>query len=589
MVQNPEKQSGKENRMPSAEKPEGKGKAVQNSGKQSGKENTAPGSEKQNGKGKAQQKTEKQSGRESTVPNAEKQSGKGKAAQGSEKQTKKDTVEKNSFKQNKDRGYSENESGEAADRKYLGRKYIYNMFSIFGALALSLLLAFLLFQRELIGEKVSELIQILQPFIFGGIIAYLLRPTCNFIETKLTKILPERFRKAAGPASVTLSLLFGFLVIGVLLWMVIPQLYSTVVSLYNTLPDQIDEWVKKAENYLENNPTLQNNIVSVYDTVKDSVTNWVETKIIPQLDNVASGVGTGAKNSIVTLKNLLIGVIVSVYFLGSRKVFAKQSRLVVYGIFKKDWADTILTEVKFADDMFSGFIDGKLVDSLIIGLLCFIFCTITQMPSALLLSVIIGVTNIIPFFGPIIGAVPATIIILVSSPIKAVWFVIFVIVLQTLDGNVIGPLILGDKTGLSSFWVLFAILLFGGLFGVPGMIIGVPLFAVIYDIIKKLILRGLKKHGYDMSTVDFGTGQTEKDSGGQSGKENRSFRKKKNHRTNQNAAGIASAEKNSKQSPEEEKRSSVEDIVSRIEKEEQSKFEQELAEEIDLTPVNKDI
>ena len=169
--------------------------------------------------------------------------------------------------------------------------------------------------------------------------------------------------------------------------------------------------------------------------------------------------------------------------------------LLIRGFFKPRWADLILNEIKFVDRMFGGFIEGKIVDSAIIGVLCYIGCAIFKFPNALLVSVIVGVTNIIPFFGPFIGAVPATFLILIESPIQALGFVVFVFLLQQLDGNVIGPAILGDRTGLSSFWVLFSIVLFGGLWGLGGMLICVPLFAVIYDLLKKLVYKGLTKHG----------------------------------------------------------------------------------------------
>ena len=191
---------------------------------------------------------------------------------------------------------------------------------------------------------------------------------------------------------------------------------------------------------------------------------------------------------------MLIGLIVAVYLLFSRKKFARQSVLIIRSALKPKWAELLLDEVAFIDRMFGGFIDGKILDSAIIGVLCYIGCTIFRFPNALLVSAVVGITNVIPFFGPIIGAVPSTLLILIESPIKALWFVVFVLALQQLDGNVIGPKILGDRTGLSSFWVLFAILLFGGLWGFAGMIVGVPLFAVIYDVIKKLVIYGLRRN-----------------------------------------------------------------------------------------------
>jgi len=178
----------------------------------------------------------------------------------------------------------------------------------------------------------------------------------------------------------------------------------------------------------------------------------------------------------------------------SRRKFSKQSVMLIRSILKPRWADLLLEEIVFIDKMFGGFIDGKIVDSAIIGILCYVGCSIFQFPNALLVSAIVGITNVIPFFGPFIGAVPATILILLEDPIKGLWFILFILALQQLDGNVIGPKILGDRTGLPSFWVLFGIILFGGLWGLVGMVIAVPLVAVIYDIVKKLIHRGLKRH-----------------------------------------------------------------------------------------------
>ena len=170
--------------------------------------------------------------------------------------------------------------------------------------------------------------------------------------------------------------------------------------------------------------------------------------------------------------------------------------MMVRSVLKPRWADLFLNEVAFVDRMFGGFIDGKIIDSAIVGVLCYIGCTVLKIPSALLVSVIVGVTNVIPFFGPVIGAVPSTLLILIDSPLKALWFLIWVIVLQQLDGNVIGPKILGNRTGLSGFWVMFSIILFGGLWGIVGMIICVPLFAVIYDGIRRLVIRGLRKKNH---------------------------------------------------------------------------------------------
>ena len=233
-----------------------------------------------------------------------------------------------------------------------------------------------------------------------------------------------------------------------------------------------------------------------YRSYFTDIDKWVQANVIPQVSSLVTNVGTSVWQVLKFVYNILIGLIVAVYVLHGRKRFGKQARLIVRSMFSDRWANRILEEVEFIDRMFGGFIDGKIIDSAIVGVLCYIGCTVLKIPSALLVSVIVGVTNVIPFFGPVIGAVPATLLILIDSPIKALWFLIWVIVLQQLDGNVIGPKILGNRTGLSGFWVMFSIILFGGLWGIVGMIICVPLFAVIYDTVRRLVRRGLRRRNH---------------------------------------------------------------------------------------------
>ena len=253
------------------------------------------------------------------------------------------------------------------------------------------------------------------------------------------------------------------------------------------------DWASKQE-IIASNEQLLDFIETSYDKLQANLDTWVKETLLPSMQSILSGAAVGVMSFVAFLKNLVIGLIVSVYLLASRKKFGQQGKLILYSLVKRRWADLFLEEICYADKMFGGFINGKILDSAIIGVLCYIACLIFKFPSALLVSVIIGVTNVIPFFGPFIGAIPATLLILIQNPIKALWFVLFVLVLQQVDGNIIGPKILGNTTGLSSFWVLFAILLFGGLWGFVGMIIGVPLFAVIYDVIKKLVIHGLKRN-----------------------------------------------------------------------------------------------
>ena len=376
------------------------------------------------------------------------------------------------------------------------KPYLYGMLAGFGAIALSIIFFFLIYRFDGFGSAISTLTGILMPFIYGAVIAYLLKPVCNTIEGFLRRFIPEKMKGLISALSIALTILLGLLLIYALCMMIIPQLITSVTTLYYTAQRNIARFVQWANHveFIENNQQIMDLLNNAYDTLNTSVDNLVKTKLLPSMQNILSGAAIGVLNVVTWAKNLVIGIIVAVYMLASRKRFVQQAKLVLYSVFKPVWAGRIIEEIQYADKMFGGFINGKIMDSAIIGVLCYIGCLIFKFPSALLVSVIIGVTNVIPFFGPFIGAIPATLLILIQNPIKALWFLLFVLVLQQVDGNIIGPKILGNTTGLSSFWVLFAILLFGGLWGFAGMIVGVPLFAVIYDVIKKLVIHGLRRN-----------------------------------------------------------------------------------------------
>ena len=378
------------------------------------------------------------------------------------------------------------------------RRYFYLMLSIFGAISLSIIVFFAVYRFHGIGDVFRNLSEILAPFIYGGVVAYLLRPVCNFYEKTFGEFLPKKLKKLANPIAVSLSLVTGILVVYALIIMIAPQLYESIRSLWNTIPAKVNQFLVWARATFAEEELIVD-ILHLFDTSTSAIYQeldaWASGTLTPYVTSIVSGVGTSVYKVLMFLYNLLIGLIVACYLLASRKKFARQSVLIVRSVLKPKWADMFLSEVAFVDRMFGGFIDGKLLDSAIIGVLCYIGCISFRFPNALLVSAIVGITNVIPFFGPFIGAVPSTLLIMIEDPIKGLWFILFVLALQQLDGNVIGPKILGDRTGLSSFWVLFAIVLFGGLWGVVGMVVCVPVFAVIYDVVKKLVRRGLANKG----------------------------------------------------------------------------------------------
>ena len=362
------------------------------------------------------------------------------------------------------------------DKKPHIKPYLYGMLAGFGAIALSIIFFFLIYRFDGFGSAISTLTGILMPFIYGAVIAYLLKPVCNSIENFLRRFIPEKMNGLINALSVALTILFGLLLVYALVMMIVPQLITSVTTLYYTAQANITKFMNWANHleFIEKNEQITELLNSAYaalNTNLDTWNTWLKNTLLPSMQNIVSGAAIGVLNVVTVAKNLIIGIIVAVYMLASRKRFVQQGKLVLHSIVRPRWAQLITEEVKYADKMFGGFINGKIMD-----------------------SAIIGVTNVIPFFGPFIGAIPATLLILIQNPIKALWFVLFVLVLQQVDGNIIGPKILGNTTGLSSFWVLFAILLFGGLWGFVGMIIGVPLFAVIYDVIKKLVFHGLNRN-----------------------------------------------------------------------------------------------
>ncbi|MDD6212068.1 MAG: AI-2E family transporter [Clostridiales bacterium] len=388
-------------------------------------------------------------------------------------------------------------------------RYISESLAGFGSLAMAILFFFSLYKLKSIFHIFAVLIEILMPLIYGGVIAFILTPLCNRICRFMDSRLPEfknrkRARKVIiNSSGVALSIIIAIIVVYLLLVMVLPQLFTSIVNLISNL-DQISKNIKNwPYRLLDGKPELQQQVQDLVMVLGSNFNDWAQNTLLPKLQQMVSGVSVGIIGIIVALKNLVIGIIISIYLMFNRKLYVAQAKKVVYSILPVKWANNLLALGRESSDIFSGFIIGKLVDSAIIGVLCFIGMSLLKMPYTLLISVVIGLTNVIPYFGPIIGAIPCAFLVLIVSPIQCVYFVLFILFLQTLDGNVIGPKILGNSTGLSSFWVLFSLLLFGGIFGFAGMVIGVPCFAVIYNLIRRSIIHLLDMKKLPHMTEDY--------------------------------------------------------------------------------------
>jgi predicted PurR-regulated permease PerM len=379
----------------------------------------------------------------------------------------------------------------------------------------ALLIYYCLSNLSLIFQWIRYILGVLSPVIYGLVIAYLLNPLMKFYQRGLERLFNRGKGKTllrfANGVSIVLALISGILIISVLLWMIVPQVISSVGTLVNTLPDQAENYYHKVRKWIEQNPYFANQFReailkltgSLDEWIQNDLFPWLQSKVLPNVNSLAATFASGLFNVLGVLYNLLIGCIVAVYLLSGKEKFIAQAKKLTYAVFGKKQADVILHYSSLTNDTFSGFISGKIVDSTIVGVICFAAMCIFRLPYALLVSVIVGVTNVIPVFGPYIGAIPSAFLILLVSPIQCLYFVILIVILQQLDGNVIGPAILGESTGLSAFWVLFAILLFGGMWGIVGMLVGVPLFAVIYRLVKDYLELRLHHKGLETETAMY--------------------------------------------------------------------------------------
>lgn len=372
----------------------------------------------------------------------------------------------------------------------LNNKYVRWGVTAFLVIVAGITFYYFVFHSSNIRSGVKMITDILMPVVVGMAIAYLLTPVLNFIESKLLYPLCNKLRIKQSKKKNSIIRGLGILItaflfvalIYVLLYMLISQIVPSVQNIVSNFDAYTSNFTKWLNQTMNDNPEVQAYLVRAFDKYSNELESWI-TDILPNTGQLIKTVSLSILGVVGVLWDFVIGFIISIYVLASKEKFAAQAKKVSYALFEKDTANTVIRNFRFTHKTFIGFLGGKIVDSIIIGILCFIGTSILKTPYAALVSVIVGVTNIIPFFGPFLGAVPSALLIFVVDPLhplNCLYFVIFIIVLQQVDGNIIGPKILGSSTGLAGFWVIFAITLFGGLFGVFGMIIGVPIFAVIY-------------------------------------------------------------------------------------------------------------
>lgn len=395
---------------------------------------------------------------------------------------------------------------------HFDKKYLYWGITAFLTIISSLLFYYFLFHNTNVSKGLHQIIAIMMPIIDGFILAYLLNPIMNYIEEKwihkicfkfkLSTTTPKQKRRVRF-ISIFVTMILFFFMIYIFLQMVIPQLFKSIQNIAIAFPTYMNNFSTWIAKIFSDNPDLENIVENYLDQYSTDIQKWLSGDVLPQINTLIKMLSTQVWGFFVFFWNMIIGIIISIYMLSSKELFSAQLKKILYAVFPEVKANMILDEVRFVHKTFGGFINGKLIDSLIIGILCFIVTNFLGTPYAVLVSVIVGVTNVIPFFGPYLGAIPSSILILLVNPRQCLYFIIFIIILQQFDGNVLGPKILGNSTGLSSFWVIFSITIFGGLFGILGMFIGVPVFAVIYAAIKRRCNRELRKKDLPDTTTSY--------------------------------------------------------------------------------------
>ena len=389
------------------------------------------------------------------------------------------------------------------------KTYFMKGFTYFLVIVACIVCYFAFLRIDDIAKFLKEVATILQPIIMGLVFAYLLNPMVKMIERNLIPVLDEKIknekkvRSLARNIGVFTSILITLAVVVLLLNMVLPELYESIRDMIISLPGQMNDAMEYLEAHAIKDSAISGTLNTVLENAAASLETWLRTDLISQVNQMMSSLTSGVISFFETLFNIVIGLIVSVYVLTSKEKFIGQCKKATYALFQKDRANLILQVTRKSNEIFGGFVIGKIIDSIIIGIICFVVLSLLKMPYTLLVSVVVGVTNVIPFFGPFIGAVPSIILILLAEPIKGLYFMIFILLLQQFDGNILGPKILGNSTGLSAFWVVFSILLGGGMFGFVGMVMGVPTFAVFYYLVEMFLNQKLQKKKLPSSSDAF--------------------------------------------------------------------------------------
>ena len=398
-------------------------------------------------------------------------------------------------------------------------KYMKTGLTAFLVIAASIVFYYLIFHNKSFRSSYHEFISILNPILYGVVLAYILNPLMQPIENGIHRICRKNEWNCSRTAHLLIrffsafaSFMILFFIIYGLVSLLIPQLVDSIRNIIRNYPiyeANVIKWVNKTFGSEDASQTTQTIL-----TYADKIYDWAVGRL-PEVDSIVSNVTQYVFGFFRLILNLIIGIIIALYILISKETMGAKAKRLMYAFMPVDMVNRILHNLQFVDEKLGGFIIGKVIDSAIIGVLCYICMQLMKMPYTVLIAVVIGVTNIIPFFGPFIGAVPCAILVFVISPLKSVYFVLFILLLQQFDGNILGPKILGNSTGLSGFMVVIAIVICNGLFGIGGTFFGVPLTATLVGVLQAYIRKNITKKGLpkdlvfydDLAYIDESTGE----------------------------------------------------------------------------------
>lgn len=380
---------------------------------------------------------------------------------------------------------------------------------IFVTFAVCILFFFAILRYEGFAGMWGKLLSAAMPIIMGLVLAYLMNPVMLWLERCCKKLLTGRIKserklkKVSRGLAIAGSVIILIAIIALLIAAIVPSVISSIAGLINTLPDNVSSVINMIKTGNFGDSKIAEMASKGLQDATDYIENYATEKIIPEAQKYVAQITTGVISVVKAILNFIIGIIVMVYVMSIQETLTGQCKKIIYALFKPKAGNIMVETIMKANEIFGGFISGKILDSLIIGIIAYIGCLIMHIPSTVLVAVIIGVTNVIPVFGPFIGAIPSLLIVVIQSPWHALYLLIFIVILQQVDGNIIGPKILGSSTGLSTFWVMFAILIGGGMFGFLGMLLGVPVFAVIYYIVRRLVNYALRKKKLPEGTLEY--------------------------------------------------------------------------------------